>query len=192
MFTLMIHNESHSMEDLIINPEVFRDYFEGDYLCIMDPDAPANKLILRITSIPARVGRMDISICKRIADAFNFNPFTKIIVEKINPKDVEVDYVEVSFKKQFLQRGNMLRFKNTITQRTVYAGQNLEVDGVKAEIQNLGMKHHAVKSGVIAEHTNIIFRSRSTRLFWLVQITSEMWEVDSVHIFSIVLLVLRA
>jgi hypothetical protein len=32
--------------------------------------------------------------------------------------------------------------------------------------------------GVISERTHFVFRSRSARIIWLVQISSEMWEYD--------------
>ena len=34
----------------------------------------------------------------------------------------------------------------------------------------------AVKNGVINPDTKLIFRSRSARLFWLVQVSEEMWD----------------
>ena len=48
--------------------------------------------------------------------------------------------------------------------------QNLSVDGVNATVQELGIHGKPVTSGVISEKTHFIFRSRSTRIIWLVQV----------------------
>lgn len=72
----------------------------------------------------------------------------------------------------------MLHFKNSIGGRTLHVGQSIEVGGVQLQVQELGKFGKQTKSGIVTEATNIIFRSRSTRIFWLVEISSEMWEVD--------------
>lgn len=38
---------------------------------------------------------------------------------------------------------------------------------------------HVVRSGLISEETKLTFRSRSARIIWLVQMSSEMWDFAS-------------
>ena len=44
---------------------------------------------------------------------------------------------------------------------------------------NIRHGSRAIKSGVVTEDTKITFRSRSSRIIWLVQISSEMWDYAS-------------
>ena len=41
---------------------------------------------------------------------------------------------------------------------------------------------HELKSGFLTDQTRITFRSRSARIFWLVQISSEMWDYASPYV----------
>ena len=43
-------------------------------------------------------------------------------------------------------------------------------------------KYEEIKSGFLTEETKITFRSRSSRIFWLVQISSEMWDYASPYV----------
>ena len=63
--------------------------------------------------------------------------------------------------------------------RPVHIGQTVTaVGGVQAQVQELGINGTPTISGVISERTHFVFRSRSARIIWLVQISSEMWEYD--------------
>ena len=123
-------------------------------------------------------GRLEISISKSIADPLNLKPFCRVVVEKITQQEARVDFVELSFRKQFLTRGNMWRFKNAINGMAVHVNQTVQIDGVQAQIQELGINGQSKKSGIIIENSKIIFRSRSARIIWLVQVSKEMWEFD--------------
>jgi hypothetical protein len=73
----------------------------------------------------------------------------------------------------------MWRFKSDMFGRPVHVGQTVTaVGGVQAQVQELGIKGTPMISGVISERTHFVFRSRSARIIWLVQISSEMWEYD--------------
>ena len=140
-------------------------------------------LILRIPlqSAPQKTssGRLEISILKSIAEQMNLVPYGRVTVEKVeNVNEVEVDFVEFVFRRQFLQRGNMWRTKSAMFERPVYIGQNLSVDGVQATVQEIGVRGNSTVSGVISENTHFIFRSRSCRIIWLVQLSAEMWDHD--------------
>lgn len=137
MFSLMTHTQAFSTEEIILNRELFSDMIEtGDYIRLTDPEKPSHQLVLKVGVMQS--GRLEISLSKTVADAFNFQTFSRIHVEKVQPADVEVEFVELSFRRQFLQRGNMWRFKKSMHHRPVYIRQNVLIGGVKAEIQELG------------------------------------------------------
>jgi hypothetical protein len=107
--------------------------------------------------------------------------FSKVRIEKVSSKEAEVDFVELSFKKQFLQRGNLWRFKNSLpVGMTIHVGGYFNIDGINAQVQEIGKSGSEITafSGIITENTHFIFRSRSTRIIWLVQISKEMFECD--------------
>lgn len=176
--SLMVHNSSNSEDDILLNPDIFTDVAIGDYVQISAIENQMEKIVLKITSLHTRGGRLEVSLSKTVADSIDLKSFNKVLVEKIDRKDAEVDFAELAFRKRFLQRGNMLQFKNSIGGRTLHVGQTIEVGGVQVVVQELGVKGQQVKSGIMSEKTNVIFRSRSTRIFWLVEISAEMWEVD--------------
>eukprot|EP01041_Mallomonas_annulata_P004950 gene4950-9893_t len=174
----MIHTSTHSADDLILNPEIFKEITEGSYVKLYDPERPQNSLILRVPALQPCGNRLEVSLSKTLADPFNLKAFSRIVVERMLPDDIGVDFVELAFRKQFLQRGNMWRFKKAMFGRCVHIGQNITVDGVQAQIQEVGRKGQSVASGLTSEETNFIFRSRCARIKWLVQISAEMWEYD--------------
>lgn len=185
--SLMIHNPSASAaksEEVILNPEVFPDMRPGALIQIYDPDAPSNLLVLKVPSSNlAPTGRMEISILKSIADAAGLKQFSRVVVDFITEEEARVDFVELSFRKQYLQRGNMLRFKNALLGRTVYQNQIITINSLQANVQEIRKMDppKALISGVITNSTKFVFRSRSARIVWLVQISVEMWDVDKVR-----------
>jgi hypothetical protein len=62
--------------------------------------------------------------------------------------------------------------------RSVYVGQNVKECGIDARIRMIADAGTEVTSGVVTKDTHLNFRSRSARLVWLVQISSEMWDYD--------------
>lgn len=75
-------------------------------------------LIFKVSSLQTG-GRLEVSLAKQIADTLNIKPYSRVMVEKIqNPHLYQVDFVELTFKKQFLQRGNMWRFKKSMSGRS--------------------------------------------------------------------------
>lgn len=156
------------------------------HLCfcqVYDPEQDHSKIILRISSLSYIniVGsRTEISLSKNIAEMINLQAFHKVGTEKVEPSEVELNFVELGFRKQFLQRGNMWRFKKDMIGRNIHANGVLSVGKIQASVLLLHRNKKPVMSGIISDQTHIVFRSRSTRLIWLVQISSEMWEVDQV------------
>ncbi len=56
--------------------------------------------------------------------------------------------------------------------------QQVVVGGVLAQIQKLAYQSQPLVSGIITDKTHFIFRSRSTRIIWLVQLSYEMYTYD--------------
>lgn len=181
--SLMTHTDRHSTQELLINLELFKELMDGDYIYVFDIERPHRKFVLRVMqgTGPPVGARLEISILNSVAENLNVKPFSKVGVEKVSKKDAEVDFVELSFRKQFLQRGNLWRFKNSVpVGQPIHVGGYFSVDGIQAQIQEIGKSGSEIAtiSGVITENTHFNFRSRSTRIIWLVQISKEMYEFD--------------
>lgn len=178
--TLMVHNTSHNTEELLLNPELFGDLAPGDFIMIYEPQNYESHLILKVPAMPPITGRLEISLTKVVAESNNLKPFSKVVIEKIDPDTASLDFVELSFKRQYLQRGNFFRFQNTMFGRPVYVNQNISINGIQAQIQEMHKETLTRRSGIITDRTKFVFRSRSARIIWLVQISAEMWEFDQV------------
>lgn len=174
----MVHNTSHNAEELQLNPELFGDLSPGDFIQIYEPQNYENHLILKVPVMPPISSRLEISLTKVVAESNNLKPFSKVVIEKIDPESASLDFVELSFKRQYLQRGNFFRFQNAMFGRPVYLNQNVSINGIQAQIQEMHKDTLTRKSGIITDRTKFVFRSRSARIIWLVQISAEMWEFD--------------
>ena len=53
------------------------------------------------------------------------------------------------------------------------------LQGVRAIAKEIRHADQLIKSGVVTKDTKITFRSRSARIIWAVQISTEMWDYAS-------------
>lgn len=190
-FKVHIHDGSFSLEELLVSPEWFSEIDDGTVVSLEffsnsnDVDekvAGGKRLLLRAKHFD--VGsegsskRMQLSLLKRVAEARNLAPWMSATVTPI--KDAErhgVEHVEFSFRDQFISRAEIWKFKKCVESEPVYVGKYFDVNGVRATASELrGKAGQLVDSALLSEHTKLIFRSRSTRIFWLVQMSYEMWE----------------
>jgi DEP domain-containing protein 5 len=175
---------------------------------VFDAEQRGHRLSFRV-SFQQRSGqsRVEVSLLKQIAELVQLKPYQKVQVERVaDVGAVAIDYIELSFRKQFLQRGNLWRFKEAMIGKAVHAGINANSGNVSATVQELlqnrasgagaggglgvaagtvgaggqqqQVRQVPVVSGVVTPSTHFIFRSKSVRLIWLIQISVEMWELD--------------
>ena len=132
--------------------------------------------------------RTQISVLRQVADLYNLSNYDLVTVHKIEPQDeeevlkaVSADFVVVTIKDQFISRGDMLLFQTKLIGSWIYEGQRLNepTRKIKAHAREIRHGNFSAKSGIVTDKTNITFRSRSTRIVWLVQLSSEMWEYAS-------------
>ena len=71
---------------------------------ITQPGRDHLPLILNVNSIEAVRGKVQISILKDIAQEFQLEAFREIDLQIIDPSTVTADFVELSFKDQFVSR----------------------------------------------------------------------------------------
>jgi hypothetical protein len=132
--------------------------------------------------------RTQISMLRQVADLYNLSTYDLVTVHKIEPRDeqevlkaVSADFVVVTIKDQFISRGDMLLFQTKLVGSWIYEGQRLieHTRGIKAHAREIRHGNYSAKSGIVTDKTMITFRSRSARITWLVQLSSEMWDYAS-------------
>ena len=129
--------------------------------------------------------RTQISMLKQVADLYHLSPYDRVTVTKVAAEDekdvleeVSADFILVTFKDQFISRGEMYQFQHSLIGRWLYEGVRLDssADGIRANAVEIRHAEQKFCSGIVTENTKITFRSRSTRIIWLLQISSEMFE----------------
>ena len=132
--------------------------------------------------------RTQISVLRSVAELYNLSTYDLVTVHKIEPQDeeevlkaVSADFVVVTIKDQFVSRGDMLLFQTKLIGSWIYEGQRLTetTRGIKAHAREIRHGNFSAKSGIVTDKTMITFRSRSARIIWLVQLSSEMWDYSS-------------
>lgn len=129
--------------------------------------------------------RTQISMLKQVADLYHLSPYDRVTVTKVAAEDekdvleeVSADFILVTFKDQFISRGEMYQFQHSLIGRWLYEGVRLDssADGIRANAVEIRHAEEKFCSGIVTENTKITFRSRSTRIIWLLQMSSEMFE----------------
>lgn len=178
LYSLSIHDLNFSTSELVINPDAFPTLAVGDLLEIYTVGCPKeNRLVLAVDSVaPIKGGRLQVSLLKSIADGFGLGLWSEVVVRPIDAAAAAADFVEFTIKDQFIPRADILRFKRTVFGSPAHRSKAFNSLGVRASVRELTRHGQPAASAVLTERTNFIFRSRSSRIFWLVQISIEMYE----------------
>ena len=132
--------------------------------------------------------RTQVSMLRQVADLYSLSSYDMVTVHRIDPHDhhevlkaVSADFVVMTIKDQFISRGDMHLFQLGLQRSWIYEGQRLteKTRLIKAHALEIRHGNDAAKSGIITGKTMITFRSRSARIIWLVQLSSEMWDYAS-------------
>eukprot|EP01133_Synstelium_polycarpum_P009168 gene9168-10759_t len=165
VYTLWIHDPTFSKEEIVVNPEFFPKIKINDIVEIYAQNNPSRKLCLRVKTIaPVKAG------------VFDFASRREVVVNVIPDKNAVVDFVEVSFKDQYIGRSDMWRLKLSIQNECVYVLKKLSFAQVRAQVEEMVCNGQKVSSGLIDESTKFVFRSRSAKFILLIQMSKEMWD----------------
>lgn len=132
--------------------------------------------------------RTQVSMLRQVADLYSLSSYDMVTIHKIDPqgekevlKAVSADFLLVTIKDQFISRGDMHFFQNALIGTWIYEGQRLNetTRGIKAHAREIRHGNFSAKSGIVTPETMITFRSRSARIFWLLQLSTELWDYTS-------------
>lgn len=132
--------------------------------------------------------RTQVSILRQVADLYHLSSYDMVSIHRVSRDEeeaaleaVSADFLLVTIKGQFISRGDMHFFQKSLIGSWVYEGQRLSEStrGLQANAREIRHCEQQALSGIVTDKTLITFRSRSSRIIWLVHISSEMWEYGS-------------
>ncbi|KDO23094.1 hypothetical protein SPRG_11938 [Saprolegnia parasitica CBS 223.65] len=191
-FKLHVHGlEFHGGEELVLNLDALKaeltfpddDNYVMEIYPLNNHDEPRRHLLMDVPSAdelkakkPVK-GKMSLSVLKDTASLFSLPALQDVVVRFIEKTRVEVDFVEVSMKDQFLSRRDLWYLKQAMVGKAVYVGKMVRMHGARLQITEMVFENDNVTSGVLTAKTCFVYRSKSSRVFWLVQVSPEMWDM---------------
>ncbi|XP_076057838.1 GATOR complex protein Iml1 isoform X2 [Oratosquilla oratoria] len=158
------------------------DVHEGDVIEIYHPEDDLPRLLLKIPPISkdVTIQKDTISIEQSITTTFQLRAYNDVIVNKVNPKDVELELVEMTFKDQYLGRSDMWRLKKDLVGSVVYLHKKIEFCGgtIRTQVYEMWAQGEKVACGVVLDDTKVVFRSSTSMVYLFIQMSLEMWEFD--------------
>ncbi|KAM9720335.1 GATOR1 complex protein DEPDC5 isoform 3-T3 [Menidia menidia] len=179
-YKLVLHKKGFggSDDELVVNPKIFPQVKLGDIIEIAHPTDEYSPLLLQVKSLKEDLQKETISVDQTVAQAFKLRAYQDVIVNIVDPKDVTLDLVELTFKDQYIGRGDMWRLKKSLVSTCAYVTQKVEFAGIRAQASELWVKGEKVTCGYISEDTRVVFRSTSAMVYIFIQMSSEMWDFD--------------
>ncbi|XP_063310608.1 GATOR1 complex protein DEPDC5 isoform X4 [Pelobates fuscus] len=180
VYKLVIHKKGFggSEDELVINSKVFPSIKLGDIVEIAHPNDEYSPLLLQVKSLKEDLQKETVSIDQTVAQVFRLRPYQDVYVNVVDPKDVTLDLVELTFKDQYIGRGDMWRLKKSLVSSCAYITQKVEYAGIRAQAGELWVKSEKVTCGYISEDTRVVFRSTSAMVYIFIQMSCEMWDFD--------------
>ena len=99
----------------------------------------------------------------------------QVCVVEVKPEEVEVDFVELSTKGQYLNRSVMWQLQLDLVGSVVYIDKKVDSRGVGANVREIYSKGIPLSNGYVTRSTKIVWRSRSAKYVLLVQLSEEMF-----------------
>ncbi|XP_053687887.1 GATOR complex protein Iml1 isoform X1 [Sabethes cyaneus] len=179
LFRKVTHSRNSHPEDLLLNSKDHPELKLMDIVEIYSPGDDSTRLLLQVTRLTEDVLNRDyISIESSIATAFNLK--SDVFMQKMDPCDVALDSVEITFKDQYMGRSEMWRLKTYLTNTCVYLNKKIEYcdNIIRCQVYEMWSQGDRVACGVINEDTKVVFRSNTSMVYLFIQMSSEMWDFD--------------
>ncbi|XP_061551195.1 GATOR1 complex protein DEPDC5 isoform X3 [Phycodurus eques] len=179
-YKLVLHKRGFggSDDEVVVNPKVFPQICLWDIIEIAHPTDEFSPFLLQVKSLKEDLQKETISVDQAVAQAFRLRAYQDVIVNVVDPKDVTLDLMELTFKDQYIGRGDMWRLKKSLVSTCAYVSQKVEYAGVRSQASELWVKGEKVTCGYISEDTRVVFRSTSAMVYIFIQMSCEMWDFD--------------
>ncbi|KAJ3226626.1 vacuolar membrane-associated protein iml1 [Clydaea vesicula] len=188
------HDEKFSKQELLVNPELIQ--FKIGDLIEIESENQKNKIVLQIGKLDisdTQLSHLQISIAQNIVQSFDLVPRSDVTVRKVDPESVSIDYVEFSFKDQYIGRSQMWKLRTSLIGSCVFIDKRFSTQttilnhifffrirefGIRAVVSDIFANGQFVKYGYINSNTKVIFRSKSAKYFIFIQMSREMFEFE--------------
>ncbi|XP_071550419.1 GATOR complex protein Iml1 isoform X2 [Panulirus ornatus] len=182
-FKLLNHQKNYTDGDLLVNvKDLGPDVKGGDVIEIYHPEDDLPRLLLQIptTIDDVPVQKDTISIEQSIASTFQLRNYKDVIINKVEPKDVTLELVELTFKDQYLGRSDMWRLKMNLVNSVVYLNKKVEFcsGSIRCQVYEMWAQGGKVACGVVTDDTKVVYRSSTSMVYLFIQMSSEMWDFD--------------
>uniref|UniRef100_A0A4W3GX56 DEP domain containing 5, GATOR1 subcomplex subunit n=1 Tax=Callorhinchus milii TaxID=7868 RepID=A0A4W3GX56_CALMI len=164
--------------ELMVNPKVFPQVKLGDIVEIASLIDEYSPLLMQVKSLKEDLQKETISVDQTVAQVFRLRAYQDVYVNVVDPKEVSLDLVELTFKDQYIGRSDMWRLKKNLVNTCTYITQKVEFAGIRAQASELWVKGEKVTCGYISEDTRVVFRSTSAMVYIFIQMSCEMWDFD--------------
>ncbi|XP_058067307.1 GATOR complex protein Iml1 [Anopheles bellator] len=181
LFKLVTHQKTFSTEDLVLNPKEHPELKLHDIVEIYLPEDEGCRLLLQVTCLNKDFNsRETISVEVNVATTFNLKAYSDVYLRVVDPADVALDSVEITFKDQYIGRSEMWRLKTRLTRTCVYLHKKIEYcEGcIRCQVYEMWSQGERVACGVITDDTKVVFRSNTSMVYLFLQMSSEMWDFD--------------
>nr|XP_045624645.1 GATOR complex protein Iml1-like isoform X2 [Procambarus clarkii] len=180
---LLSHQKSYRDEDLLVNiRDLGPDIKEGDVIEVYHLEDDLPRLLLQVpkTNEDVTVQKDTISIEQSIASTFQLRNYKDVIINKVEPKTVALEMVELTFKDQYLGRSDMWRLKMNLVDSVVYLNKKIEFccGSIRCQVYEMWAQGGKVACGVITDDTKVVYRSSTSMVYLFIQMSSEMWDFD--------------
>lgn len=99
--------------------------------------------------------RTKVSLLRRVADLYQITSFDTVTVTQIPRRNIpfvqqqiSADFVTITFKDQFVSRGDMFYFQRSFLNSWVYEGKRLSFNGIRTNTKVIRHGDHVVRSGM--------------------------------------------
>lgn len=205
LFTLSIHEENFSKDDVVLNSSSGHTVHEGELLQLRGLKAnyklrdgnvhrdkvedgdidPLKQYLFTAKAVSqellSKQPGLQISISRRIARTFRFERGNQVLVSKADHHKRNASHVEIVFRDQYLARADIWRLISTDLSNTcIYRGQSINFMGcINATIRTIFVHGKKVQSAFFHATTKPVFRSESARYVLFIQMSKEMWDFDA-------------
>lgn len=146
---------------------------------ILRNDTPVSLSAQNTTNSKAKTN-FRISLLSTFQKLLDIPPRSTVQLKRIfNSEDVLLDTVEVYVKDVNFSRDSQWSLSSSMVGSCCYVNQRVSFSGNRiGHVKTLYKEGRSVFSGYIGVSTNIIFRSESAKLVFLVQLSREMWHFE--------------
>lgn len=140
---------------------------------------PASGGSSNTTGLPLKSNFQVSLLSNPLQSLLDLPPRSLAHIQVVDPRSVEADTVEVFIKDVSLSRDSMWSFSLQLVGSCVYTDKRLSyLDSRCGVVKCIYKNGRRVFSGYIGEKTDVIFRSESSKLIFLVQLSREMWHFE--------------